>query len=54
MSAIGTKAEFERNDEEIERALFVTREQDVLAALDKPRAVYALQKLLDPGSSKIF
>ncbi len=50
MSAIGTKAEFERNDEEIERALFVTREQDVLAALDKPRAVYALQKLLDPGS----
>ena len=28
----------------------MTNEQDVLAALDKPRAVYALQQLLDPGS----
>jgi hypothetical protein len=28
----------------------MTREEDVLAALDKPRAVYALQKLLDPSS----
>jgi hypothetical protein len=26
------------------------REEDVLAALDKPRAVYALQQLLNPGS----
>ena len=28
----------------------MTREEDVLGALDKPRAVYALQKLLDPSS----
>ena len=28
----------------------VIKEEDVLAALDKPRAVYALQQLLDPGS----
>lgn len=28
----------------------VTKEEDVLAALDKPRAVYSLQKLLDPSS----
>jgi hypothetical protein len=26
------------------------REEDVLAALDKPRAVYALQQRLDPGN----
>jgi len=26
------------------------REEDVLAALDKPRATYPLQKLLDPSS----
>jgi hypothetical protein len=32
------------------RALIVTNEEDVLAALDKPRAVYALQQLLDPSS----
>ena len=25
----------------------MTKEEDVLAALDKPRAVYALQQLLD-------
>lgn len=28
----------------------MTKEEDVLAALDKPRAVYALQQLLDPSS----
>ena len=28
----------------------MTSEDDVLGALDKPRAVYALQKLLDPSS----
>jgi hypothetical protein len=28
----------------------MTREEDVLAALDKPRAVYSLLKLLDPSS----
>jgi hypothetical protein len=28
----------------------VTTEEDVLAALDKPRALYALQQLLDPSS----
>jgi hypothetical protein len=28
----------------------MTTEDDVLAALDKPRAVYALQKMLDPSS----
>jgi hypothetical protein len=28
----------------------MTTEDDVLAALDKPRAIYALQKLLDPSS----
>jgi hypothetical protein len=33
-----------------ERALTMTKEEDVLAALDKPRAIYPLQKLLDPGS----
>jgi hypothetical protein len=27
----------------------MTKEEDVLAALDKPRAVYALQQRLDPG-----
>jgi hypothetical protein len=26
------------------------REEDVLGALDKPRAVYGLQKLLDPSA----
>ena len=26
------------------------KEEDVLAALDKPRAVYGLQQLLDPGN----
>jgi hypothetical protein len=28
----------------------MTTEEDVLAALDKPRAIYSLQKLLDPSS----
>lgn len=28
----------------------VTREEDVLAALDKPRALYSLQMLLDPSN----
>jgi len=28
----------------------VTREADVLAALDKPRALYDVQKLVDPGA----
>ena len=28
----------------------MTKEEDVLAALDKPRAVYALQMRLDPSS----
>jgi hypothetical protein len=28
----------------------MTKEEDVLAALDKPRAVYALQQRLDPSS----
>jgi hypothetical protein len=28
----------------------MTNAADVLAALDKPRAVYALQQLLEPGS----
>jgi hypothetical protein len=28
----------------------MTTEEGVLAALDKPRAVYALQQLLDPSS----
>ncbi len=28
----------------------MTREEDVLAALDKPRAVYGLQQLLDPSN----
>lgn len=28
----------------------MTTEEDVLAALDKPRAIYALQKLLEPSS----
>ena len=26
------------------------KEEDVLAALDKPRAIYALQQRLDPGN----
>ena len=28
----------------------MTNETDVLAALDRPRAVYALQQLVDPSS----
>jgi hypothetical protein len=28
----------------------VTREEDVLAALDKPRALYAIQQLVDPSN----
>jgi hypothetical protein len=28
----------------------MTREEDVLAALDKPRALYSLQQLLDPSN----
>jgi len=28
----------------------VTKEEDILAALDKPRAIYPLQQLLDPSS----
>ena len=28
----------------------MTKEDEVLAALDKPLAVYALQRLLDPSS----
>jgi hypothetical protein len=35
---------------ENERVLSMTTEDDVLAALDKPLAVYALQRLLDPSS----
>ena len=28
----------------------MTKEEDVLAALDKPRALYSLQQLLDPSN----
>jgi hypothetical protein len=28
----------------------MTREEEVLAALDKPRAVYGIQQLVDPSS----
>jgi hypothetical protein len=28
----------------------MTREEEVLAALDKPRAIYSLQQRLDPSS----
>jgi hypothetical protein len=28
----------------------VTREEDVLAALDKPRALYSIQQLTDPSN----
>jgi hypothetical protein len=28
----------------------MTKEEDVLAALDKPRAIYSLQQLLDPSN----
>ena len=28
----------------------VTREEDVMAALDKPRALYAIQQLVDPSN----
>ena len=28
----------------------MTREEDVLAALDKPRAIYDVQKLVDPSN----
>lgn len=28
----------------------MVKEEEVLAALDKPRAVYSLQKLLDPSN----
>jgi hypothetical protein len=30
----------------------MTREEDVMAALDKPRAIYALQQRLDPGNKR--
>ena len=28
----------------------MTREEDVMAALDKPRALYAIQQLVDPSN----
>jgi hypothetical protein len=28
----------------------MTKEEDVLAALDKPRAIYAIQQLVDPSN----
>jgi hypothetical protein len=28
----------------------MTKEEDILAALDKPRAIYSLQQRLDPSS----
>ena len=28
----------------------MTKEEDVLAALDKPRALYAIQQLVDPSN----
>ena len=28
----------------------MTRDEDVIAALDKPRAIYGLQQRLDPGN----
>jgi hypothetical protein len=34
----------------IERAATMTKEEDVLAALDKPRTIYALQQRLDLGN----
>lgn len=49
-NAAGEMGTFEPDCAGIEGALVMTREEDVLAALDKPRAVYALQKLLDPSS----
>ena len=36
-----------RNDE---RVPIVIKEEDVLAALDKPRAIYPLQQRLDPSN----
>jgi hypothetical protein len=35
---------------ETEGAPVMVKEEEVLAALDKPRAVYSLQKLLDPSN----
>jgi hypothetical protein len=32
------------------RRVIVTTEEDVLAALDQPRAIYALQQRLDPSN----
>ena len=32
------------------RASIMTNEEDVLAALDKPRAIYSLQQRLDPSN----
>jgi hypothetical protein len=32
------------------RAAIMTKEEDVLAALDKPRAIYPLQQRLDPSN----
>ena len=28
----------------------MTKEEDILAALEKPRAIYSLKQLVDPGS----
>ena len=33
-----------------ERTIIMIREEEVLAALDKPRAVYSLQMRLDPSN----
>jgi hypothetical protein len=30
----------------------MTKEEDVLAALDKPRAIYALQQRVDPSNKR--
>jgi hypothetical protein len=35
---------------DIKETRSVTREEDVLAALDKPRALYAIQRLVDPSN----
>lgn len=34
----------------LQRLWIVTREEEVLAALDKPRALYSVQQLVDPSN----
>jgi hypothetical protein len=44
------RASWQWRERTVERASIMIKEEDVLAALDKPRAVYSLQQRLDPSN----